>query len=308
MLYNIFIKDKTCADLVILCLLGVFMSLYENHLFSSDLPIIFHQDHLNVNNNKSCISNYHENIELLYCVEGCGKVVINSNAIDMHKGNLILINSGDIHYTITETQCFTYYCLIIYSDFLKKFGIDVEELHFVENVTDECGKLFFKKIIHELTTGSSYYNVIAIGEIISYMGYLCRKYKIKKVNTKNDTMIKMALIYIRKHYKEDLSVDHIASHTGFSRYYFSRQFKEITGMTVTEYIRFIRCRHAHELLSEGNYSVSKAAMECGFTDLSYFTKVFKRQTGVLPSAVALSAQNNPKPIDCSNIHNSFLIE
>lgn len=270
------------------------MSLYENHLFNSELPIIFHQDQLNMDNKKVCISNYHENIELLYCVEGHGKVVINSNVIDMYKGDLILINSGDIHYTITETQCLTYYCLIVYSDFLKKFGIDVEEIHFDENVTDDCGKTFFEKIIYELSKGLPYHNVIAIGEIISYMGYLCRNHKINRVNTKNDTMIKKGLIYIRKHYKENLSVDQIASHTGFSRYYFSRQFKEITGMTVTEYIRFIRCRHAYELLSEENYSVSKAAMECGFTDLSYFTKVFKRQTGILPSDVTPSAQNNSR--------------
>ena len=55
-------------------------------------------------------------------------------------------------------------------------------------------------------------------------------------------------------------------------------------MTVMKYVEFLRCRHAKELLESGA-SVSKTAVECGFSNLSYFTKVFKRQYGVLPSKV-----------------------
>ena len=90
------------------------------------------------------------------------------------------------------------------------------------------------------------------------------------------------MTYIREHFTEELDVEVIARHAGFSRFYFSRQFKETTGLTVMKYVEFLRCRHARELLEDG-WHVSKDALECGFKDISYFTKVFKRQFGVLPS-------------------------
>ena len=85
------------------------MSHYENHLFRSELPIIFHHDHVSP---KGCLSNWHENIELLYCSAGKGKAIINSTPVEMKPGSLILINSGDIHYTVPDTEALEYYCQI----------------------------------------------------------------------------------------------------------------------------------------------------------------------------------------------------
>ena len=42
------------------------MSLYENHIFKKELPVIFHQDHIGGTGHKRCISNWHENIELRF--------------------------------------------------------------------------------------------------------------------------------------------------------------------------------------------------------------------------------------------------
>ena len=262
------------------------MSLYENHVFNKELPIIFHLDSTKTISGEGCVSNYHENIELLYCIDGKGKVVINSIPIEMTEGSLIAINSGDIHYTVSETKM-TYYCMIINSDFLKKHGINVEEMYFTENITDSRGLDFFKQIILELESNERCYKALVTGEILSYMAYLCRNYTRERVSVMNDTMIKKGIIYIRLHFKEDITVDMISANAGFSRFYFSRQFKQLTGMTVTEYIQFLRCRHARELLAEGNCNVSKAAIECGFSDISYFTKVFKKQLGILPSQVSI---------------------
>lgn len=61
---------------------------------------IFHQDHIGGAGHKKCISNWHENIELIYCIEGEGLAVINSNHINIEQGSLLVINSGDIHYMV----------------------------------------------------------------------------------------------------------------------------------------------------------------------------------------------------------------
>ena len=185
---------------------------------------------------------------------------------------------------ISITAKMSYYCLIISAAFLREYGIDVENLSFCEYINDGSGSLFFEKIVRELREKKPYYKTVIRGEIISYIAELCRNYTIQKRENVSNDRIKKGIVYIREHFDEALDVETIAAHAGFSRYYFSRQFKEITGMTVMKYVEFLRCRHARELLEEGA-SVSKADLECGFTDLSYFTKVFKRQYGILPSKV-----------------------
>ena len=260
------------------------MSFYENHLFEKELPIIFHLDHLE--KRKRCINNWHENLELIYCIEGEGDAVINSKHVSLKKGNMLIINSGDIHYITAESAPISYYCLIISAAFLQEYGMGVEHISFCERVMDDSCGIFFDKIVKELTEREPYYQAVVKGEIISYIAELCRKHTTEKRKNVNNNCIKQGIIYIREHFMESLDVETIATYAGFSRYYFSRQFKEVTGMTVMQYVTFLRCRHARELLEEG-VSVSRTAIECGFTELSYFTKVFKRQYGILPSKIQI---------------------
>ena len=68
-----------------------------------------------------------------------------------------------------------------------------------------------------------------------------------------------------------------------SKYYFCRAFKQATGQTVTQYINWVRCSHARRLLASGECNVGEAAERCGFHNLSYFTRVYRRQYGRVPS-------------------------
>ena len=52
-----------------------------------------------------------------------------------------------------------------------------------------------------------------------------------------------------------------------------------------EYVNYLRCAYALQLLKDGEYNISEAAVQSGFSDISYFTRVFKQQMGRLPSDV-----------------------
>ena len=71
------------------------MSSYENHLFEKGLPIIFHLDRLK--ENQQCVNNWHENLELIYCIEGQGEAVINSKHTLLSKGDILVIKIGRAH-------------------------------------------------------------------------------------------------------------------------------------------------------------------------------------------------------------------
>ena len=91
-----------------------------------------------------------------------------------------------------------------------------------------------------------------------------------------------ALQYIDTHYTGDLSIRDVAESVGVSSDYFSRQFKQVTGIVPVEYLRRYRFARAMELLQAGQ-SVSEVALAVGFRNLCHFSREFKAQLGLTPS-------------------------
>ena len=88
--------------------------------------------------------------------------------------------------------------------------------------------------------------------------------------------------YIRDNYGEDLSTTELAGLFFLNSKYLSAVFKEKTGMNLTAYIEAVRMEKAKQLLRDGRLSVSEAALHTGYSDPNYFSKVFKRYTGLSP--------------------------
>ena len=91
-----------------------------------------------------------------------------------------------------------------------------------------------------------------------------------------------ALEYIEENYKKKLTADDIAAYAGLSKGYFNKQFKAKMDMTPTEYVRVFRIAKSMELLKTTAKSVSEAAAESGFSDITMFSRVFKQVTGKSP--------------------------
>jgi Response regulator containing CheY-like receiver domain and AraC-type DNA-binding domain len=88
--------------------------------------------------------------------------------------------------------------------------------------------------------------------------------------------------YIEQHYQEALERDMLAKKFSISSSYFSVLFKKYVGCTPIQYITKVRIEKAMELLKESNLPVSVVALEVGFNDPLYFTRVFSRRVGVTP--------------------------
>lgn len=89
--------------------------------------------------------------------------------------------------------------------------------------------------------------------------------------------------YIDSHYMDDLSLDDIAASIGFSKYHFSRLFKQYTNYTFGAYITHRRIKVAEQLLSEPDSSITKVALMSGFPSISTFNRVFKQVKNCTPS-------------------------
>ena len=89
--------------------------------------------------------------------------------------------------------------------------------------------------------------------------------------------------YIEDHLSEELSRGTLAAQVYLSEDYMSKIFSRITGRPLMAYISDRRMEKAKELLLATELPVSRVAMEVGFTNFSYFSKMFRTYTGSTPN-------------------------
>jgi two-component system response regulator YesN len=103
-------------------------------------------------------------------------------------------------------------------------------------------------------------------------------------HTKNYQRLKKALDFIETHYGEPLTVDRVAKEVYLSSSRLSHIIKSELGITLGDYISKVRIEKAEALLKDRELSISQIALEVGFPDQSYFTKVFKKVEKCTPKA------------------------
>jgi AraC-like DNA-binding protein/ligand-binding sensor protein len=102
-------------------------------------------------------------------------------------------------------------------------------------------------------------------------------------DVKNVNVIHKALQYMRQNYYDKVSLSSVAKVVDLTPSYFSKVFKKEMGCNFNVYMNMIRIEKSITMLKNGNLSLSYIATAVGFEDQSYFTKVFKRVTGVSPN-------------------------
>ena len=94
--------------------------------------------------------------------------------------------------------------------------------------------------------------------------------------------IALAIEYMKNNLDQPISRDEVARACNMSYGYFSKVFHLRTGHTFTDLLNKFRVEQACALMDETNLNINQVALDCGFNDQSYFTKVFRRYTGVTP--------------------------
>lgn len=155
----------------------------------------------------------------------------------------------------------------IINSFKRKNGIEVSEVY------RDYEEIRGKDTIEDMEGFISKSSLDAIEEV-------------SQVNIRNlDDGLNRIVEYIDNNYTEELSLKKFAKELYLSEGYLSKRLKEILGMSYSEYITFLRIERAVELLQSGEYKVMDVAKIVGYSDYRYFSKVFKKQIGILPSEI-----------------------
>jgi transcriptional regulator GlxA family with amidase domain len=88
--------------------------------------------------------------------------------------------------------------------------------------------------------------------------------------------------YLEKNYNKTITVTEMAGISNMSSRNLIRRFEQATGNTPLEYLQRFRIENAKKMLENKNYGIEQIAMKCGYEDMSFFRKVFKRHAGMTP--------------------------
>lgn len=97
-------------------------------------------------------------------------------------------------------------------------------------------------------------------------------------------LVRTAMAYLHEHYAESIARRDIAQHIGITEDHLTFCFRQELGTTPIEYLQRYRINQAKSLLKESQQTITQIALSVGFSDSGYFSRIFRRETGMSPEA------------------------
>ena len=103
--------------------------------------------------------------------------------------------------------------------------------------------------------------------------------------------------YIDEHYRNTITLDHLAQISSLNKYYLAHAFREYIGLSPINYFNSRRVEEAMKLLEETNHSIAHVAKMIGFSSQSYFAQVFQKAAGMSPGEFRKRSRRKEKERD-----------
>lgn len=243
---------------------------------------------------------------LFYTVKGQGKIKVKATEYEMRPHSLLFVNAGvpyciktpddSVEYMVLNfdyTQNAIYHNLPVAPVSVQSFKRDMllddctfedfpalTEALYIREMETLQKKL--AAILDEHVQKILYYEN-KTGHMLAQCIFECMRllkmgdYGIRK------SPVSHVLSYVHANYSTNLTNAAIGEHFGYHPNYISFVIKHMTGMPLRQYLIHVRLMHAADLLETGMLSVAEIAEQCGFCDISYFSKCFKKHFGINPS-------------------------
>ena len=230
---------------------------------------------------------FQNKIEIAHCFSGQQKIKIAGEIYTLNKGDSVFIAPNLIHeYIETESQSSKTEVLCLMSDIdvfhqlLPQLTSKVPLSAFVPaNLTDKTTLNAFRQM-----TEAKNNNLELLGWACIALSGIIKNLEFGENNkTFNTKLIQMLISYINENFKEDLTLETIASHFGYSTSYIAHIFSEQLKIPFRSYLGSTRSEHARKLILEKNKTLTEICYECGFNSPNTFCRNFKKHFGKTPS-------------------------
>ncbi len=235
---------------------------------------------------------YHNYFEIFFLLSGKCRFLLNDRVSYLERGDFVLITPGSLHHALYDLAP----CEILTLYFKRTHiahGLPAEDaesprsfLGSIPTLYQERFTLLLNRMLSEGTVNDEYtehFMECYLHELLlMLMRYSVMNEEEPELLNARDADILTATKYIYRNYKKPLTLAEVSAEAALSPTYFSKKFKQTTGMGFKEYLNFVRLRHAQTALLTTDSSITDIALENGFNDSNYFKDLFKKVYGKSP--------------------------
>ncbi|MBQ7383246.1 MAG: helix-turn-helix transcriptional regulator [Clostridia bacterium] len=242
--------------------------------------------------------NWHDAIEFITIQKGSAILRYNQDEISVSEGDTVIINSNVIHTITANDATVEYICLIVDLNFCVQNYLDISTVSFERLVHDDriaqileeihathpsiSGAVRFRSTTNIKDTDILLERRALTLQLLSriYSNFRITQSELDNLNLNNG--IKKALDFAFKEHHRVITLDEIAAVAGFNKHYFSREFRKVTGCSFVTYLNKLRCEKAATLLVSTKLPIKDIYAQCGFSEHSYFNRIFCKIYGISP--------------------------
>ncbi|MBO4687250.1 MAG: AraC family transcriptional regulator [Clostridiales bacterium] len=252
------------------------------------------------NQYKSYAPHKHEALEICIPIENEYKYIINGKSVNLNPGDILFIPPHMMH----EIECENDGCRFIYL-FVIDFLMGLFDFSFLSEFFKEpriinestyptiYGKVYetfmgindqyflYENMVLELPIYSRLMNIFSL--LVTTNPQFNPIHLEDSKSKSKYVKFKSLINHINAHFMDEITLEWAADYVGFSKFHFSRLFKEYTDVTFYEFLLHRRMQAAKVLLTDTDKTVTEIAFQSGFNNLTSFTRCFKNATGMTPS-------------------------
>ena len=233
-------------------------------------------------NNICSKPHFHRSLEMIYALNGEGRVTADRKVYKLHKGEIFLSFPNQIH--STETIAEGDFIVIIFSPDIV-FGMDnlLFENTLNDNVVDLNDMPNFKKLILKVVSQVDFFeSTMKIGLINEIIATILPLYNLKPKIKTNNTTVQEILNFCSDRFTENITLDDISENLNISKFHISNLFNNKLGIGFNSYINTLRVNLACDMLENTANKVSYISEEVGFGSIRSFNRVFKEIMNTTP--------------------------
>jgi len=258
---------------------------------------------------------HHDFYECYMFLTGCVTYVIEGRAYDLSPGDIVLINSRELHQAVIRDPSVPYERIVLWLDraFLRQLstpGTDLarcfeipgrSNLLYVDRETRRHIRSLLDRLIALEEYGGFGSDLLDKAHLIELLVLLnihspSSMPSAPQALPSESRLIDDVISYINTHYEEDLSLDRLADVFFLSKYHLAREFRRRTGTTLHRYTVQKKLVEAKERLLVG-MPVTEVYRRCGFGDYSNFFRSFRKEYGMTPRHFYETMNGEPDPGD-----------
>lgn len=241
---------------------------------------------------------YHEDYEVYYLTQGRCRYFIHDKTYAMTAGDIVVIPPGKIHKVMYETSQHSRMLFNCSEDYIPPSVIPFLEqiVHFPDNPdTAKPIALLYQKLQEAVFHPDPFSEDAVRCCVMQLLLLIAKASSHSRPLSVSSPIAEHAIAYIRNRYMDPIALTDTARYCAVSPEHLSRVFKKETGFGFNEYLNLYRLKKAESLLKSGQtQSVSRVALQCGFSDSNYFSKMYKNAYGVSPSQVKKQSEQEAR--------------